>query len=88
MLVTREKMQPYAHSAVSTITKQASGLPNALIVLQTHSLQLAASLNSHVNVALGTREKMEPHVHNAVSTSTKQAWGLPSALIVLQTQSL
>jgi len=82
-LGTQEEMEPHAHSAVSTSTKQAWGLRLALIVHQTPPLLLAAYQSQPVNATLVTLDKMEPHARNVVSTNTKKAWERRIALLVL-----
>ena len=69
-------------------TKRDWGLPIALIVLQTLSLQLAASQVTLVNAMLDTRGQMEPHARSAMSVNTKQDWALLLARIVQQTFTL
>ena len=82
-------METHARSAEQSNTRQGWGLLLALIVHQTHSLQLAASQIPHVNVTLGTRDKTEAHAHSAPLALTSLDWGpLVQAVPLIQSLRL
>jgi len=68
-------MQAHARGAVSTNTKQASGLRIALLVYQILPLQLAVPQTPPVNATLGSLGQMEAHARGAVLVHTRQALG-------------